>query len=224
MNIVYNKDCMIGMREYPDRYFDLAIVDPPYGDKVKKGGYTTNSANTGRHSGVANFNIYHTAVWNQGRPDKDYFDELFRVSKNQIIWVGNYFSDMLHASPCWIVWDKKRGQGCRFAKCELAWGSFDRSANIFHFRWDGMLQEDMKNKEKRIHPTQKPVALYEWLLENYAKAGQKILDTHVGSGSSRIACHKLGFDFIGYEIDEQYFKDQEKRYKEFQEEYTIPLF
>ena len=153
-------------------------------------------------------------------PSADYFNELKRVSKNQIIWGGNYFLDNLGATPCMITWDKAR-RGLNFADCEIAWTSFKSPSRIFEFRWNGMLQGDMKEKETRIHPTQKPVALYEWLLKHYAKQGDKILDTHVGSGSSRIACEKLGFDFIGYEIDEYYWQMQEERYKN--AIWTIPL-
>lgn len=127
---------------------------------------------------------------------------------------GQYFTDDLPESQCWIVWDKLHPEGITFADCELAWTSFNQAARVFRFRWNGMLQQDMKNKEERIHPTQKPVALYKWLLQKYAEPGMKILDTHLGSGSSRIAAYDLGFDFVGYEIDKQYFEDQEKRFKE----------
>lgn len=209
-NVVYNMDCMEGMKEYPDKYFDLAIVDPVYGD-VTQGGYMKNTESTSR---LAKAIQYHNGLWDQEKTGKDYFDELFRVSKNQIIWGGNYFTEEIaRNSQCWIVWDKKHPEGVAFADCELAWTSFNRATRIFRFMWNGMLQEDMKDKEKRIHPTQKPVALYEWLLKTFAVEGDLILDTHVGSGSSRIACYNLNFDFIGYEIDETYFKDQEKRYE-----------
>ena len=133
---------------------------------------------------------------------------------------GNYFLDYLGATSCVIVWDKGR-RGLNFADCEIAWTSFAKPSRIFNFVWDGMRQGDMKEKENRIHPTQKPVALYEWLLRNYANDGDKILDTHVGSGSSRIACEKLGFEFVGYEVDETIWKLQEERYKN--EIWNIPL-
>ena len=146
-------------------------------------------------------------------PDKEYFDELIRVSNNQIIWGANHFiSNIPYNSSCWIVWNKDNGNN-DFADCELAWTSFKTAVRMFTWRWSGMLQQDMKNKERRIHPTQKPVALYEWLLMNYAKEGDKILDTHLGSGSSRIAAHKLGFEFVGCELDKDYFEAQEKRFK-----------
>ena len=218
MNVVHNCDCMQGMKNYPDKYFDLAIVDPVYGG-VTKGGYMTNEKST---ESLAKARVYHKSLWNQEKTSKEYFDELFRVSKNQIIWGGNYFVESIAKdSQCWIVWDKQNGANS-FADCELAWTSFNRASRIFRFRWQGMLQGDMKEKEKRIHPTQKPVALYEWLLDNFADYGYIILDTHVGSGSSRIACEKRGYDFIGYEIDEVYYKDQEERFKN--EKWSVPLF
>ena len=217
MNVVYNMDCMEGMKQYADGYFDLAIVDPVYGG-VSQGGYMVDEKSTEK---LAKAKIYHKSLWNQNKTPKSYFDELFRVSKNQIIWGGNYFVESItRDSQGWIVWDKENGAN-DFADCELAYTSFNRATRMFKFRWAGMLQGDMKNKEKRIHPTQKPVALYEWILRNYAKEGDLILDTHVGSGSSRIACEKLGFDFVGYEIDETYYELQEKRFKE--TVWTIPL-
>jgi site-specific DNA-methyltransferase (adenine-specific) len=197
-------DCMIGMRQYPDKYFELAIVDPPYG--IRQDGHRENN-----RSKLARSKKYHKALWDQQAPDKKYFDELFRVSINQFIWGANNYPQYLKKSPCWIVWDKDNSGN--FADCELAYGSFDTAVRKFKYTWNGMLQEDMKNKEDRIHPTQKPVALYRWLLDNYAKPGDKILDTHLGSGSSRIAAYQMGFDFTGYELDKEYFEAAEKRFK-----------
>lgn len=195
----YNMDCMEGMKQFPDGYFDLAIVDPVYGD-VTTGGYMSNNAD-----GLVEQTKYHTAIWKQPKTPPEYFTELFRVSKNQIIWGGNYFVEAINKnSPCWIVWDKENTG--RFADCELAWTSFSTAVRKFKFRWNGMLQENMKNKEIRIHPTQKPVALYEWLLNRYAKPGDKIIDTHVGSASSLVACHNLGFECVGFEIDPEYYQ------------------
>jgi site-specific DNA-methyltransferase (adenine-specific) len=194
----YNIDCMEGMKQFPDNFFDLAIVDPVYGD-VTPGGYMSNHA-----TGIAKAREYHNEIWKQPKTPPEYFTELFRVSKNQIIWGGNYFIEAINKnSPCWIVWDKDNTGN--FADCELAWTSFRTAVRKFKFRWNGMLQEDMKNKEVRIHPTQKPVALYSWLLNNYAKPGDKILDTHVGSASSLVACHNLGFQYVGFELDPYYF-------------------
>ena len=198
------------MKQYKDKAFDLAIVDPVYGG-VTLGGYMTNCQSTARKARAIDYN---TTLWKQEKTPPEYFAELFRVSKNQIIWGGNYFIESINKdSQGWVVWDKKHPPGIGYADCELAWTSFNRATRIFRFRWNGMLQEDMKNKEKRIHPTQKPVALYEWLLKEYAKPGDKILDTHVGSGSSRIAAYNLGFDYTGFEIDKNYFKAQEDRFK-----------
>ena len=197
----YNMDCMSAMQTFPDKFFDLAIVDPPYGG-VTQGGYTSNRIS----GGLAKHPKYHLALWSMKRPEKEYFQELFRVSKNQIVWGFNYFTDYLPPSQCFIVWDKLKPTNIYYADCELAWTSFDAAARIFRYQWNGMLQGDMKNKEQKIHPTQKPVKLYEWILRNYAKAGDKILDTHVGSASSLIACHKGGYKYWGFEIDTEYYR------------------
>lgn len=206
----YNKDCIEGMKEYPDKFFDLAIVDPVYGD-VTNGGYMTN--NKGQHigTGSANSKGYHAGLWNQGKTGGDYFKELFRVSKNQVIWGGNYFTEFLPCSQCWIVWDKQHAVERSFADVELAWTSFDKASRIFRYMWDGFLQGNMNDREDRIHPTQKPIALYSWILNRFAKSGDKILDTHVGSASSLIACHRMKFDYIGFEIDKVYYRQAKER-------------
>jgi len=198
----YNMDCMDGMKEFPDKYFELAIVDPPYGinmDGGKIGGDNLGTAQS-----------YIQKNWDASAPQQQYFEELRRVSKNQIIWGANHFiSKVPFDSSCWIVWDKDNTGN--FADCELAWTSFKTAVRIFRYRWNGMLQENMKNKEFRIHPTQKPIALYEWLLTKYAVKGDKILDTHVGSASSLIACHNLGFDYVGFELDKDYYSMANER-------------
>lgn len=203
----YNMDCMIGMKYFPDKYFDLAIVDVPYGEKVGKGGYMHNTIS----GGVAKRRKYDLALWKQKRPGKEYFEELQRVSKNQIIWGGNYICDLVDTSQCWIVWNKVIPEGVMYADCELAWTSFDRATKMFTFQWSGMLQGDMKHKEYRIHPTQKPVALYEWLLSKFANKGDIILDTHVGSASSLIACYNTNHKYVGFELEETYYKLAKKR-------------
>lgn len=209
-NSFINADCMEYLKEFPDNYFDLAIVDPPYGG-VTQGGYMSNKMG----GGVAkNRNDYHLGVWQYGRPSDDYFKELLRVSKNQIIWGGNYYASLLPDSQGWIVWDKEKPEGVSFADAELAWTSFDIATRIFKFAWHGMLQGDMKNKEAKIHPTQKPVRLYEWLLSRYAKEGDTVLDTHVGSGSSLIACHNSHHNYIGFEIDPVYYEKAKERIDE----------
>ena len=202
----FNMDCMIGMKEFPDKYFDLAIVDPPYGG-VTQGGYMSNPHTCDK---LAKAKDYHLSLWACGKPKREYFEELQRVSKNQIIWGGNYFASLLPDSQCWIVWDKENGEN-DFADCELAWTSFNLASRLFKFRWAGMLQGDMKSKEYRIHPTQKPVKLYEWLLNRYAKDGYIILDTHVGSASSLIACRNTNHKYVGFEIDEEYYRQAKKR-------------
>ena len=209
MNVAYNMDCLAAMREMPDKCFDLAVVDPPYGGVT--GGYVRDPLSVGKMAKATNYNF---ALWDQRPPTKEWFSELQRVSKNQIIWGGNHLVEIIQKnSPCWIVWDKENG-GTDYADCELAWTSFTTSLRKFTFRWSGMLQGDMKNKEIRIHPTQKPVALYAWIFSRYANPGDKILDTHLGSGSSRIAAYDAGLDFVGYEIDKEYFDKQEERYRE----------
>ena len=195
LNNFYNMDCMVGMKEMPDKYFDLAIVDPPYQNKDAIGLKNGKSHNAKRTD-------YH--LFNNVKPSQEYFNELKRVSKNQIIWGGNYFGLIGGA----IVWNKN---GTVFGEAELAICSTHNSVRIFEYTWNGMLQENMKNKEYRIHPTQKPIALYEWLLNNYAKKGDKILDTHVGSASSLIACYNLGFDYVGFELDKDYYEQANKR-------------
>jgi site-specific DNA-methyltransferase (adenine-specific) len=203
---VYNLDCMEGMRQFPDQYFELAIIDAPYG--INGDSHRQNQS----RGKLAKSKKYHAALWDQPAPNEMYYEELSRVSINQIIWGGNHFGNM-PASSCWIVWDKLN-RTTDFADCELAWTSFDTAVRKFSYNWNGMWQEDMKNKEVRIHPTQKPVALYKWLLKNYAKEGDKILDTHLGSGSSRIAAYDMGFQFWGYELDSDYFNAQEKRFQQ----------
>lgn len=209
MNVAYNVDCMEYMLTLPDKVFDLAVVDPPYG--IGESGSKNHTR--GKLATAKNYKAF--AGGDSQPPSLDYFEQLIRVSKNQIIFGANHFADRLPnpASSCWIVWDKENGNS-DFADCELAWTSFKTAVRIFHFRWQGMLQGNMANKEQRIHPTQKPVALYAWIFSRYAKPGDKILDTHLGSGSSRIAAYDASLDFVGCEIDPDYFKAQEERFKE----------
>lgn len=201
----YNMDCMQGMKEFPDKYFDLAIVDPPYG--IGENGDKNHSR--GKCAKAKNYKAF--AGNDLEAPSEEYFNQLFRVSKNQIVFGANHFiSRMPIDSHCWIVWDKDNGDN-DFADCELAWTSFDSAVRRLKYRWAGMLQENMKNKEYRIHSTQKPIALYEWILSRYAKEGDIILDTHVGSASSLIACYNTNHKFVGFELDEYYYKLSKKR-------------
>ena len=215
---VTNEDNMDLMARYPDNYFDLAIIDPPYGIDIQKMNFTQSTK-----GGVAKRNDYsNISNWDNSIPSDEYFSELKRVSKNQIIWGGNYFP--LSMYKCFIVWDKRTEEKYNndFADCELAITSFNKPARVFRWLYSGMLQQNMKNKEKRIHPTQKPVKLYEWLLDNYAKDGDKILDTHLGSGSIAIACNNRGFELTACELDEEYYNNFIKRFK--QETAQIRLF
>lgn len=194
-----NMDCMQWMKDIPDKYYNLCICDPPYGIGASKG--TWGSSNAGMVTD------YGQKKWDDSTPDPEYFQQLFRISKNQIVWGGNYF--LLPPSSCWIVWDKLNSAD--FADCELAYTSFETAVRKFSFRWNGMIQQNMVNKEIRIHPTQKPVALYKWLLHNYAKPGDRILDTHGGSMSIAIACYDLGYSLDLCELDKDYFEAGKKR-------------
>jgi len=210
---ITNEDNMELMARYANNYFELAIVDPPYGIGITGtvGGdkpFGSKKTQVGGEK-VAKCKIYNSFDDTKS-PDIKYFNELIRISKNQIIFGANHFiSKIPYDSSCWIVWDKDNSGN--FADCELAWTSFKTSVRKFKWRWYGMLQQNMKNKEDRIHPTQKPVKLYEWLLMNYAKQGDKILDTHLGSGSIAIACHNLGFDLTACELDKEYYDAAIKR-------------
>ena len=196
---IYNQDCLEAMREMQDNQFDLAIVDPPYGIDINSSGRLGHYGGKGKS-------------WDSKIPSQEYFKELERVSINQIIWGGNYF--YLKPTRCFLIWDKQQPQNVSFASCELAWTSFDQSAKTFYMR--------PQNADNiRIHPTQKPVKLYEWILMNYAKEGDKILDTHLGSGSIAIACHNLGYDLEGYELDKDYYDNALKRIKEHQSQLRL---
>ena len=198
---------MVGMKQFPDKFFELAIVDVPYGigEAGQKNKY---------RGGLAipqDYKPYEGK--DKEAPGPAYFEELFRISKNQIIFGANHFISRIPIdSSCWIVWDKQNGQN-DFADGELAFTSFNTAVRIFRFTWAGMRQGNMREKEIRIHPTQKPVALYDWIFANYTQRGQKIIDTHVGSASSLIAAHKAGLRFVGFELDREYYKDAAARYE-----------
>ena len=190
-------DCMEGMRQFPDKYFELAIVDPPYGlERHKRGSLRIDNSKKAENG----------LLWDE-KPSKEYFDELFRVSQKQIIWGANNFT--LPETEYFIVWDKWQTVD-NFASAEYAWTNIKMPAKVFRYTIHKEMADRKKNGGK-IHPTQKPIKLYEWLLSNYAKEGDKILDTHVGSASSLIACYNLGFDYIGFEIDKDYYDMAQKR-------------
>ena len=194
---VTNEDNMELMARYPDNYFDLAIVDPPYGI-----GASEMTMGSGK-----NKKYYKGKNWDNKTPNEKYFNELKRVSKNQIIWGGNYFN--LPLTKSWIIWDKGIYWDCDFADGEMAWTSFERVLRIAQIRYKGFLGAD----KQRIHPTQKPITLYKWILDKYAKQGDKILDTHLGSGSIAIACHDYGFELTACELDKEYYDTSYKRFK-----------
>jgi site-specific DNA-methyltransferase (adenine-specific) len=206
-----NEDNMQLMKRYPDNYFELAIVDPPYGgnDAID---LTDNKGGKKQATKRTDYNVFENIA-----PPIEYFEELKRVSKNQIIWGVNFYKNF-GLSGGRLCWDKK---GTAFGRAELAYLSMTKSVNVCEITWNGMIQHDMKNKEIRIHATQKPVKLYEWLLIKYAKEGDKILDTHLGSGSIAIACHNLGFDLVGCELDTEYYEAACKRLKQHQAQLTM---
>ena len=217
-----NMDCLLYMKQCEDKQFDLAIVDPPYGigasaDSRVGGSYTVNMGGVKRKVFAK---AYTPKDWDFEKPTIEYWQELKRVSKNQIVWGGNYFVENLTDSSCWVVWNKRNGENNN-ADCELAWTSFKTAVRMFDWKWNGMLQQNMKNKEERIHPTQKPKALYEWLLMNYAESGNKIIDTHLGSGSIALACYDLKFDLVGIEIDNEYFQKASKRLELHKKQLTL---
>jgi site-specific DNA-methyltransferase (adenine-specific) len=216
-NTVHLIDNMEFMKTIPDKFYDLAIVDPPYG--IGFDGEDVAMSAGMRKDGTQKKNKtwnnpkpkgYIKKQWDSKKPDKKYFDELFRISKNQIIWGGNYFSDVLKPHGGWIVWEKGVPEGMSLSQAELAYNTISNSIQIIKILWAGYKKVE---NESRIHPTQKPIALYKWLLSRYVKPGWTIFDSHVGSGSIRIACHDMGFDFTGCENDADYWQAQEERYK-----------
>jgi len=209
-SVVYLMDCIEGMKQYEDNHFDLAVVDPPYGINIANSeSYGSNGGSDGRWE-RADKKQYEKKEWDKSIPDSKYFEELKRVSRHQIIWGWNYFVSHINNCPSYIVWDKQSSGN--YSECESAWCSHIGVNRVFRWLWNGFRKQQPEN---RIHPTQKPVALYDWIFKNYAEEGQKILDTHLGSGSSRIAANKAGLDFTGFEVDEDYFNDSEKRFKDF---------
>jgi site-specific DNA-methyltransferase (adenine-specific) len=197
-NKVYLEDCTEALKRFSDGYFDIAVVDPPYGIGANK-----------MQLGNGKKKIYRgEADWDNAIPTAEYWEQLFRVSKNQIVWGGNYMTEYLNPTSAWLFWDKGTGEN-DFADGELAWTSYNGALRKITKSWVGA---NAKDGLERIHPTQKPIYLYDWIFNRFAKEGNLILDTHVGSGSSRIAAHKHKLDFVGFEIDKGYFEAQEKRF------------
>lgn len=207
LNTFENIDCMEMLKKCPDKHFDLAIVDPPYGLDIANRDYYGKIENDERWKHRSNDKKYEPKYWDKSKPGKAYFNELFRVSKNQIIWGGNYFWENLYATNGLIIWDKKASGN--YSEAEIAWTSFDKPIKIVRHLWNGFRKEE---PEERIHPTQKPVGLYRKILKDgYALPGDLILDTHVGSGSSIIACIEGGFNYYGCEIDKDYYDAARRR-------------
>ena len=214
---VTNEDNMVLMKRYPDKYFDLAIVDPPYGIGADKKN-NVNKKQTKKSASKSKY--YGSQEWDLDIPSIEYFNELKRVSKKQIIWGVNYYPYANLFVGGRLFWDKGVTMPT-YSKGELAYLSWLNSIDVVKIDWHGMIQYDMKNKEIRIHPTQKPVKLYEWILRNYAKQGDLILDTHFGSGSIALACHNLNFDLVACELDTEYYNKALERLRRHQAQLTI---
>lgn len=206
-------DCMEYMKSIPDKFFDLAVVDPPYGigaDKAQNNAAQQRIKSNGKSKAGRGWKLYANTDWDKKIPNYIYWHELFRISGNQIVWGGNYFTEYLKPSMGWIVWDKCQ-RDFSLADGELAWTSFNKAMRILEISRGKALSDNNKNG-MRFHPTQKPVQLYKWILQNYAKPNDKIFDSHLGSQSSRIAAYDMGFDFWGCEIDKYYFDQGCKRF------------
>jgi site-specific DNA-methyltransferase (adenine-specific) len=222
---VYLEDCVKALKRFNDNHFDLAIVDPPYGIGFDRENPTMSAGvrKDGTKRKMASWSNpkekgYTKKDWDKETPSEEYWKELMRVSKNQIVWGGNYFSDYLKPHGGWIVWEKGVPEGMSLSQAELAWNSCLNSVRIVKVLWAGYKKAD---NEDRFHPTQKPVRLYDWILMNFAKPNDLILDTHLGSGSSRIAAYKGGFNFVGFEIDAEYYEKQEKRFNDFKSQLRL---
>jgi len=215
-SVVYNEDCVEGLKRFSDNHFDLAIVDPPYGINRLEMSWTaqSNSNNGKSQADSSKWASYEIKKWDNERPTKEYWNELKRVSKNQIVWGANYFPEFFTDNMGVVFWDKIRSIDVKFSHGELAFTTFGGFTRKFPYN------PEKYNKE-RWHPTQKPIALYDYLLREFAKEGDLILDTHLGSGSSRIAAYKGGFDFVGFEIDQEYYEKQEKRFNDFKSQLRL---
>ena len=210
---LYLGDCFDVMREIATYGIDLILADPPYGI-----GESNEKNLTRGHKGIkpTNFGNY---TWDQKKLDQSYFYEMLRISKNQIIFGGNYYTDFLHNTNCWIVWDKNNTGD--FADCELAWTSFNTAVRKFKYTWNGMLQENMMNKENRVHPTQKPIPLMEWIIDKYSTHNQTVLDPFMGSGTTGVACANLHRQFLGIELEPKYFEIACKRIEDAQRQLSL---
>lgn len=212
MNEIILGDSLDYMKKLPDKHFDLVLTDPPYGIGAYKNGTMGGGV-------LAKQSTFKPTTWDNAIPQKEYFDEMRRVSKNQIIFGGNYFIEYLSNSPCWIIWDKDNGEN-NFADCELAWTSFSTAARKIKFKWQGMLQENMKDKEIKFHPTQKPIEVMKFCLDKYSKEGEFVFDPFSGGGSTLLACKEMRRNFVGVEINKEYVDIARERLSTL----TSPLF
>lgn len=213
INKIINADCIEVLKLLPDKCVDLVLTDPPYGIGVNKKTVILDGTRQGKGFNAIRSN-FKKKDWDDLIPQKELFDEIFRVSKNQIIWGGNYFAEYLNNSSCWLVWDKDNGT-TDFADCELAYTSYKTAVRKFRYRWNGCLQENTKEKEKRIHPTQKPLSLFEWCLDKYSQENDLILDCFSGSGTTAIACYLTKRRFICIEKDKEYAQASQERYEKY---------
>jgi site-specific DNA-methyltransferase (adenine-specific) len=211
LNTIIHGDCLEVMKTFPDKSVDLVLTDPPYGINVGKG--FKGRANTQYGKAAAVSKDYGDITWDEKIPAKEIFDEIFRISKNQIIFGGNYFTEFLPPTACWVVWDKNNGEN-DYADCELAWGSFKSPVRKIKHTWNGMIQEDMKNKEVRFHPTQKPTEVMKFCLERYSEEGQIILDPFGGSCTTAVACKQLKRNYICIEKEAKYVAICHERLKQ----------
>lgn len=217
-NKIINADCLDILKQMPDKCIDLVLTDPPYGIGVGKKTYIYDGKKHG--NAATKRKSYEEKDWDNKIPQKEIFNEIFRISKNQIIFGGNYFIENLYNSNCWIVWNKLNGKN-DFADCELAWTSFNSAVRKYEFLWNGMLQQNMKEKEVRIHPTQKPVDLFGQIIRDYSNEGDLVLDCFSGSGTTAIACHNLKRRFICIEKDKDYYEASVKRLEDAQKQLEL---
>ena len=216
LNKIIQGDCLEVMKQMPDKCVDLVLTDPPYGigaDKNKR-------ANTQHGNAVAKSKDYGIGDWDNEIPSKEIFEQIFRISKNQIIFGGNYFVEYLYNSPCWIFWDKNNGDN-GYADGELAWTSFKTALRKYKYTWHGMIQENMKQKEERVHPTQKPVDVMGWCLKNYSEEKMTVLDPFLGSGTTALACKMLGRNYIGIEKEQKYVDIANQRIADFDKQQSL---
>jgi len=216
LNVIYNEDCLEGIKNLSDNSIDLLLTDPPYGINIAKNGTVGGGSYRGETT------KFMTSSWDEKIPPKEYFDEMFRVSKNQIIWGGNYFLDYLDPTRCMLIWYKRNGLPERtFADAEVAWTSFNKNTRVIDVRWDGFIRDSKEKKYK--HPTQKALKVFEYCVRNYSDKGSIILDPFIGTGTTAVASLGLGRKFIGFEINKNYYNIALKRIGKFDKKHYEEL-